>query len=128
MFGSFSSWTPLRSVCPTATDFCCLQHSSFIAMLLAYQRNRGLKTTQDFFTVSYTWTVIFKPRIEVEVQICVVSDCLIVVTWKIIFFSALIYDIGGYFYSQASVQSGRKVCMMLSNTVICKHLGKSANY
>lgn len=65
------------------------------------------------------------PRIEV--QICVVSDCLIVVTRKINLFSAMIYDIGGYFYSQASVQSGRKVCMMVSNRVICKQLGKFGN-
>lgn len=35
------------------------------------------------------------------------------------FFSAMIYDIGCYFYSQASVQSVRKVCMMLSNRFIC---------
>lgn len=113
MFGSFSSWTLLRFVCLTATDFCCLLHSSSIAMLHAYQTNRGLKTTQDFFTV-IKYSVIFMSRIEVEVQICVVSDCLIVVTWKIDLFSAMIYDIGCYFYSQASVQSVRKVCMMLS--------------
>lgn len=71
MFGSFSSWTLLRFVCLTATDFCCLLHSSSIAMRHAYQTNRGLKTTQDFFTViKYIFCYIYVKNWSWSANLC----------------------------------------------------------